>query len=496
MGLFDFISGKKEKAQRTIPFVPQQVRSLLTGTGNTRYEQSWVNTPNTADSLIYKSWTTLVARSREQAENNDHARKFIQMIRDNVAGPNGFVLNAQIKDPNGKPDVLASQAIEEAFAIQSEIGNFETTGTMSRIDVERIAMSTLVKDGEAIAIMRFGSDLSPFGFSIQLVDPYLLNPIHFSKEPNGNYVRHGIEYNAEGKAVAYHFREYDERLESYIGYTTREKYTRIDAKYVIHVFVPEIVGQKRGLPWMRTALGRLRMLSAFEDAALVNARIGACKMGFFRDQDADPSELESLPMDAEAGVFENIGNKEFVSFNPQFPDPFIGQFTQSILRSVASGLGISYNNLASDLTNVNFSSIRQGTLEDREFYKGLQTWFSNAWCMKIYKAWLEVALLSGMITVNNRPLKIERRTKYQSVSFQGRRWSWIDPQSEMQANERAIANNLKSRSEVIRDAGGDPEDTFMEIQRETEMQDKLGITPLPPAGSSVPATPPKEKPAP
>lgn len=501
MGLFDIFkkSDRPKGGNRVVSFIPNQVRSLLTGTGVSRLESTWTNTPNTADSLVYRNWTMLVSRSREQAENNDHARKFCLMIRDNVAGPNGFVLNAQIKDPNGRQDVLASQSLEDAFAIQSEAGNFEVTGRMSRIDCERLAATTLVKDGEAIAIMQYGPEQGPFGFSIQMVDPVLLDPTYFETLPNGNHIRHGIEFSPAGRPVAYHFDEFDTRLETYTGYTGRTRRNRVDAANVIHAFVPEIVGQKRGLPWMRTALGRLRMLSAFEDAALVNARIGAAKMGFFRDPEADPDQVENLPMDAEPGVFENIGNKEFVAFNPQFPEPFIAQFTQNILKSISSGLGISYNNLASDLTNVNFSSIRQGTLEDREFYKGLQTWFAGQWCKKIYDKWLEVALLSGKLTVAGKPLKMERLTKYKAVTFQGRRWAWIDPASEMQAYQIAIANNLTSRSAVIRDGGNDPEDVFNEISRENDTQDKLGISPPPPPGSpqaSPNAEPAKEKPAP
>ena len=495
MGLFDFLkTSKTRKVGGETPFLPTQVRSLLTGIGETRFESTWTNTPNTADSYVYRNWVKLVARSREQCENNDHARKFQMMIRDNVAGPSGFILNAQIKDPNGTPDVPASQAIEEAFAVQSESRNWDITGTLSRVDMERLAMKSLVTDGEAIAVIRYGSDCGEFGFSLQMIDPMLLNPIYFEKLPNGNFIRHSIEYNANNKPVAYHFRENDDRLESYVGYTSREKYNRIPSENVIHVFVSEMVSQKRGLPWMRTALGRMRMLSAFEDSAIINARIGACKMGFFRDPEADPSDGDPLPVEADAGTFMNIGQKEFVPFNPAFPDPFMGQFSQSILRSIASGLGISYNNLASDLTNVNFSSIRQGTLEDREFYKGLQNWFSNAWCLKIYEKWLEVGLLSGKITVAGRPLKMERRSKYMSVTFQGRRWAWIDPQAEVTANQMAISANLKSRSEVIRDNGGDPEDVFAEIKRENDLMEKLGVTPLPPAGSPVSvAMPTKEK---
>jgi capsid protein len=39
-----------------------------------------------------------------------------------------------------------------------------------------------------------------------------------------------------------------------------------------------------------------------------------------------------------------------------------------MLRKVATSLGISYSTLTSDLTQVNFSSIRAGTIEEREIW--------------------------------------------------------------------------------------------------------------------------------
>jgi lambda family phage portal protein len=263
---------------------------------------------------------------------------------------------------------------------------------------------------------------------------------------------------------------------------TGRKYQRIAAEDVIHVFIVEQIGQRRGLPWMRTALFRMRNLAAFEDAAIINARVGASKMGFFRDQDADPEDAEDLPMDAEPGVFENIGSREFVEWNPQFPDASIEMFTRSCLRSISVGLGVSYNNLAGDLTSVNFSSIRQGALDEREVWKGLQQFFISAWCEQLYPEWLQMALLMEKIRVPTKTggsgaLPFTKIDKYRSVTFTGRRWSWIDPKAEVDANAVAIGQRLKSRSEVIREMGGDPDDVWAEIEREDKTLEKLGIVP-------------------
>lgn len=233
------------------------------------------------------------------------------------------------------------------------------------------------------------------------------------------------------------------------------------------------------------------MLSGFEDAAVTNARIGASKMGFFKDPDA-PEDDEPLEMDAEPGVFEDIGNRDLQQWAPQFPDQSIEPFVKALVRSVGAGLNVSYHNLANDLTSVNFSSIRQGALDEREVWKGLQNSFLGGVVVPMFEAWLEAALLNQIILVPTstgqaKPLKFERIEKYKAVTFTGRRWPWIDPASEQSANEKAVAQGFKSRSEVIRETSNrQPEDVWDELERESLELKKRGIVPLIPSGSVPP----------
>lgn len=459
-------------------------KRIFQAAGTGRLEQSWTATPTSVDSWIYQHWSTLVARSREQAENNDHATKFVQLCRDNIAGPKGFTLQAQVKDPNGTPDTLASTALEDAFARFSKRGAFDVTGTLSRSDAERMICSNLPIDGEVIAIARYGRELNEFGFAVQFVDPVLLNPMHYEELGNGNVIRHGIEFNSNGKPISYYFRKMDERQVGYIQSYGANTYDRVPAENVCHIFLPEKIGQKRGLGWMRTALWRLRMLGGFEDAAVVNARVGAAKMGFFRDPEGQNDEDDEIPMEGDPGTFEDIGNRELVQWNPQFPDQSIDPFTKSLLRSIASGLKVSYNNLASDLTSVNFSSIRQGALDERETWKGLQEMLIGQWSEWLYERWLQRALLAEAVKVANKPLKFERLDKYRGVSWRPRRWGWIDPSAEMAAAEKAIAMRLKSRTEVIGETTGrDAADVWEETAREDKDMAALGVKPDPMPGS-------------
>jgi lambda family phage portal protein len=494
MGLIDRIfrhSQETPAAQVAIAPTPEKrmnMKRIFQAAGTGRLENSWVGTPTTVDAWIYQHWTMLVARSREQGQNNDHAKKFVQLCRDNIAGPVGFALMANVKDPNGTPDTLASGAIEDAFTRFSKRGVFDVSKMLSRKAVERLIASSLPTDGEFIAIARYGRNLNEFGFAVQIIDPVLLDPMHYQDLGNGRVIRHGIEFDENNAPVAYHFRRYDERQMGYVQGLSRD-YDRVPAENVCHVYLPELVGQKRGLPWMRTALWRMRMLGGFEDAALVNARVGAAKMGFFRDPDNDDMEADELPMDGDPGTFEDIGNREFVQFNPQFPEQSIDPFTKTLLRSISSGLGVSYNNLASDLTSVNFSSIRQGALDEREVWKGLQEMVIEQWNDWLYERWLQRSLVAQSITVAGKPLRYDRIEKYRSVSWQGRRWGWIDPQAEMAANEKAIAMRIKTRSEVIRETSGrDSADVWTEFARDDSDMAALGVKPDPMPGSPITTT--------
>jgi lambda family phage portal protein len=492
MGLFDFLTGKRQadtRKQRNRP--PQvRIRSITQAAETGRLESSWGVNPTTVDAQIYQEWTPVVARSRKAAEDYDHFGKYQQLIRDNVAGPMGFNLNAAIRDPSGTIDTLASNAIEDAWDEFSKLEFFDSSGTLSRTDAERMLLMSWATDGEVILVKRYGKKF-PHGFAVQIIDPVRLDPRHYGPLRNGNVIRHGIEMDSDNRRIAYHFRNYDEMQAGYLTTSRGDDYTVVPTEDVIHWFIPEKPGQKRGLPPGRRALWRLRMLSGFEDAAIVNARVGASKMGLFKNLDGDNEDDEPLEMDAEPGTFEDIGNREFAQWTPQFPEQSMEPFIKALVRSVGAGLNVSYHNLANDLTSVNFSSIRQGALDERDVWKGLQNSFIDGVVIPIYDSWLKAALLNQVIVVPSRsgpkPLPFEKLDKYKSVSFTGKRWAWIDPAAEQSANEKAVAQGFKSRSEVIRETSNrDPEDVWDEIERENAELAKRGIVPLIPSGSVPP----------
>lgn len=444
-----------------------------------RLTASWPSTPVPADFVIRRNQRVLVARSREQAANNDYMRGFLRMVRQNIVGPQGIRLQAQSRSRGGKLDTAANDAIEAAWSEWWAGENCDVSGRRSFRMIQGICATSAARDGEFMLREVWGSDAGPWGYALQVLDPQRC-PVDYDEErrPDGSFIRHGIEFNRYGRPLAYLFTTTDEREADYV-YGGRS-FVRIPAREIIHGFVEDFTGQKRGLPWAATALWRMRMLHGFEQSSMVNARVSASKMGFFQwkdgfgpDEDEDPLDLE---IDAEPGTFRELPEGvEFKEYNPTYPAGEFAPFVKSALRGIATGLGVAYNNLANDLEGVNFSSIRQGALDEREHWKDLQEWLIEAMVGRVYRNWLRVALLSGRIVAKGRPLRAERLADYQAVSWQPRRWAWIDPRADVASAVEMKNNLMGSFGQFIRDQGRDPQTIWREISEDIAQMREAGI---------------------
>lgn len=485
--MFGFKKRKTEAAPQPGPKKPafshaKAVQRMFEATKTDRLNSDWLSMPVTAEWLIRMHQRPLVARSREQSVNNDYAKAFIRICRQNIVGPKGVVLQAQSKDANGVLDTLANDAIEAAWAKWGHRDSADVAGMKSWRAIQTAAVESAVRDGEFMFRKIYGKDAGPFGFALQILDPQRCHPQFDQFDlPNGAFIRAGIEFNKYGRPIAYHFTVAKESDAFYNYSYAGLHYHRIPAEEIIHGYLPEFVGQKRGLPWMATGLFRMKQLNGFEDAAIVNARVGAAKMGFIswkegHGPELDEDEAANLEMDGDPGSFPVLPEgAELKEWNPAYPAGEFAVFNKAMLRGIAAGFGVLYNNLANDLEGVNFSSIRQGTLDEREHWKEMQEWLIESLCQPVFESWLPRALLGGFITVKGRPLKAERLDRYSDISWQPRRWQWIDPQSDVNAAVSAKNNLLVSPGQIIREQGKDPGTVWREVAADIEAMRAAGI---------------------
>ncbi len=441
----------------------------------------WEATNVSADTDLASAVETARGRARNLCNNNDYARKFLQMVANNIVGPDGFMLISQAADL-GQPDKSAQDLIESGFFRWATRGTCEITGAFGFNGLLRMIVKAVARDGEALVRKLRGRKINAFGYALQLLDidrlPVTLN----LKLSNGNAIVMGVEINSYGQPVAYHLHTSHPGENTWMD-PAGNRLERVPAEDVFHLFVADRPEQRRGITWLHSAAWRLEMLGKFESAAVAAARKGAETLGFFTREDG-----------LAPGVGEQSGADEIMGSGPcsfdvlppgvtvapydtKYPSELFGVFRKDSLRGIASGMGVAYNNLSNDLEGVNYSSIRAGMLEERDHWMVLQGWLIETFLEPLFQDWLKYALLAGQLAYpNGSVLPLAKLEKFSMHRWQGRRWSWVDPEKDVAASVLAISNGLKSPQRVAAEMGVDIEDVLSEIARFQAMAKEKGVT--------------------
>lgn len=94
---------------------------------------------------------------------------------------------------------------------------------------------------------------------------------------------------------------------------------------------------------------------------------------------------------------------------PTHPNNGFGEFNRSVLQQIASSLGVSYNKLVKDYSSVNYSSLREGSLDEQAYFAEQQQFLIDMWKEVELKLFLEsLALNTDLI----KPSRIDEVMKY------------------------------------------------------------------------------------
>ena len=470
MGFFDRFKAKKPEL---VPF-----KRSYAGANTGRLFEDFKSSERSADSELKPALTRLRSRSRDLARNNEYAKRYLNLLKNNVVGERGFSLQVKALASGGKLDESGNQAVEMEWKAWGKNGNCTVDGGLSWTDVQKMVIESVARDGEAFVMMHRGAEFKD-SISLQMIESDRVDEDFSEFLPNGNEVRMGVEIDRFRKPIAYHLLSYHPGDYDFTSMSKSPKHIRIPADKMLHVYKRLRAGQTRGEPWMAPSMAGLKQLDGLREAAIVNARIGASKMGFFTSPAGDGFVADDVDgnvpiMDAEPGTFHQLPNGvDFTAFDPQYPSSEFESFHKAILKGISSGLeGASYTSLSNDLEATSYSSIRQGALEERDTYRNIQTFLIDSFVRKVYEAWLASTMEMGAIIV---PISQYDRFVEKS-EFRGRAWSWVDPQKEMTAAVLGLKNGILSLQDVASNYGKDTEELLAQIQRDKALMEQFGVT--------------------
>lgn len=474
MSWLDVAAGWLRRSRRGSPGA--QLRKFE-GARIDRLAADWFATEQSINQELRTDLNLLRTRCRSLVNNNDYARRFRLAVQNNLIGPGGVRLQSRVEDAPGRPDRLASQAVETAWAEWSS--GCDLSGRISLRDLCETLVGGLPSDGEFLVRLVRGADArNRFNLALQMIDVDRIDTtMNIGPASSRNAVIMGVEVDSARRPVALH---------CFIGHpndgeSSNRRRERVPIEDLVHCFKLERAEQMRGVPWMAPGILSLHHLGKFNLSALLAAEHGANHYGFFRTPDGvspiGAAEGDQSIVVSQPGTYDALPpGVEFQAFDSKYPDTTYGPFVKAHLQRIAAGWGVSYHTLANDLEGVNFSSIRSGTLEERDRWAADQAWFVATFMEPVFREWLRMSLLSGAIVMpNGSALPAAKLAKFSAHVWQPRRWDWVDPKADTEANILKVKAGVMSPQALCAAMGADFEDTMTDIKAAMEMAAEMGV---------------------
>lgn len=454
-----------------------------------RLTLDWITGLKSQDEELKGDARRLRGAARATVRDTSFGSRYVNLIAENVIGDKGIGLQAKIRTTRDTLNTSLNQKIEDAFALWGLAENCSVDGQHDWLGIQRLAYTVQPQDGEyMIRILRgFPND---FLFALQPLDVDLIDDqytLEASRAPNGNEIRMGVEIDKWGRPVAYHCWT---RHPSDTGSLQRRERTRIPAEDIIHDFVPLRPGQTRGVTWFAPVLVNHNMLAAYIEAEITAARIGASNMAAIaidpeKSGGAMPSALAgqtAITQEVEPGRFWRLNPGEtLVNTDFGHPSGAFGPFIKFSARAEATGLNVAYSSLSGDLEAVNFSSIRAGIIQERDFYRWHQQRAIARLCRRVFREWVPFAVLSGHLPA----AAIDATRSPRAVEWRPRGWPWVDPLNDIQAAQLEVQLGTNDRTTLAGERGRDFETVLTQLAEEERLAEELGVT----LGAPQPAAP-------
>ena len=458
---------------------------------------AWLGMLRAKDQEVRADVAAMRSNSRRLLNNNPFMRRYIRTLGNHVVGPNGMKLQSLFRTSQGaRRDPYASK-IESDWKLWSKRGTTTVCGKFSFPGLVRQALRIAALDGECFIRIVRGAP-NPWGFALQILDADLLNHQYSrlpSPETNNHSIVMGVEIDEWDRPVAYHFTTPASARNTWPSGPV----TIIPAKDIIHLYDPERANQTRGIPWIASSMWLMSMLGHYWEAEVASARHEAERLGILKSPDGvldedgvdrdgeergnhlpDPRDVAALMPNDSPIKYQGLPAGVDVDFPKlEHPNTAFAGFSAGMLKGISAGVGIGYASLSNDLTQVSFSSIRQGTLEDREYYQELQQVLIETLCDRTFGEWGLYAIMAGR-------LKMPSGTALDDFfdhRFIPRGWDWVDPKSDLLASVGEVDGALNSRTRICAERGLEFTEVVDELAAEQDYLKSKGITLGPPPTS-------------
>ena len=409
------------------------------------------------------------ARARDLERNSDMMNSVIGAYKRNVIG-GGYALQAKTGSDK------TNEIIQTAWKKWCKKQNCDVTGTQSFTQMMRMCVKRKKVDGGILIVKRYTKD-GYLPFKLQTFEVDELDNSQMLPKKKGNKVVGGIEMNEYNKPMGYWIRQYS------VDGMALSNPVYVDAKDVIFLYTKHRPSQVREMSDMSPTITRIRDANEFMIAVSVKERIAACLSVFIKKQlpttgigrqngsVPGPHQDYQGKSIAPGMIKELNAGDEIQVVNPTGQATDAASYIKLQQRLVGAGQGISYEATSRDMSESNYSSTRQGIIEDDMTYAEEKEMLMEV-MDEIYETFIISLWLAGELDAKDF---WDNKDKYFEHAWITAPKKWIDPQKEANANKIALNTGQKTFKQIAAEQGRDWKEQIDEMAEVLEYAKDKGI---------------------
>jgi lambda family phage portal protein len=335
-----------------------------------RSSAQWAPSAGAANAEVGAAAATVARRARDAVRNDPYAGRIVDLWTGNAVGA-------------GITTRWPDKAHADAWRRWSESTACDAEGHLDLNGIQALVMRATVESGESFVRLLpiEPSPSNPVGLRLQVLESDHLDTAR-SGMLAGLPTLQGISLGGVGEPLIYWLHRLHPGSSWLLGAGSSIASEPVEARDVLHVYRKRRPGQLRDVSWLAPILTRLRDLGDYEGALLMKAKIEACLAAVVSEDGDDTltGTAPSLLRDAQGRAVESFepgmilyrrGTGAVEVVNPSGGGSHAA-FARRALEAAAVGTGLTYDQVAGDLGQANYSSLRAGKIEFRRLCEQVQ----------------------------------------------------------------------------------------------------------------------------
>ncbi len=419
---------------------------------------------------------TLRNRARDLERNSDFLNGILLAYERNVVGA-GIRLQAKTGEP-----ALDSQ-IETLWSLWCEAEHCDATGQQGFDELMSMVLQRKLVDGGVLIHM--GADSAGVvPLQLQVIE---VDALASAEKPKyaGNRVVDGVEIDGKGRHVGYWIRE-----ETFAdAFFAKPRF--LPAESTIFYWKRTRPTQVREISNMAPTLTRIASITSYMESVAEKERINASFAAVIKTHASPGGVGGRSPTPGASGssgrgtggdyegktitpgmIYRLQAGEDIQAITPPSSGSSAADYIRLQLRAGAAGQGVSYEAASRDLSQTNYSSGRQGAVEDKATFdkerRALIAYVMN----RIYREFIRLSIMANKLPIGAAAY-LKEPTRYERHVWISPSKPWIDPAKEANANKIALETHQKTLTQIAAENGRDIEELIEELRNEKDLLETI-----------------------